>query len=325
MTSGQSTPRARRRTVLRALAGAGVVLVAPAVGMTTWAYVDSGRSNVGTLSFTNRLRIPPLLAPTVDADGRRRFALTIQEGTTSFLPGTRTTTWGVNGPHLGPIPAAASGRPGGGRRDEPAPRAHHPALARRPVAALRLVRAHRPDVALLDIRMPGLDGLAVTRQVVGDPALADVRVVVLTTFETDQYIFEALRAGARGFLTKTVSRQELCRAVRVVAAGEALLSPSVTGRVVAEFAGRPSPPVPPAGSADRLAPLTPREREVLGMVASGLSNTEIGTALHLSPLTAKTHVSRIITKLGLRDRAQLVTVAYESGLVRPRTDPGRWG
>jgi DNA-binding NarL/FixJ family response regulator len=185
-------------------------------------------------------------------------------------------------------------------------------------AALRLVREHRPDVALVDIRMPGVDGLAVTRRITADPELAAVRVVVLTTFETDQYVFEALRAGARGFLTKTVSRPELCRAIRVVAAGEALLSPSVTGRVVAEFARRDEPA---RLATHRLTPLTDREREVLTMIAAGHRNTEIGAALRMSPLTAKTHVSRIITKLGVRDRAQLVALAYETGLVRPDGDP----
>ncbi|KXK63801.1 LuxR family transcriptional regulator [Micromonospora rosaria] len=180
--------------------------------------------------------------------------------------------------------------------------------------ALRLISEVRPDVALVDIRMPELDGLALTRQVTGDPDLADVRIVVLTTFETDQYIFEALKAGAKGFLTKTVSREELCRAVRVVAAGEALLSPSVTERVIAELSRRPDPV---RSSPERLSLLTAREREVMGMIAAGRSNSEIGEALRMSPLTAKTHVSRIITKLRVRDRAQLVTLAYETGLVQP--------
>ncbi|RKN47860.1 response regulator transcription factor [Micromonospora endolithica] len=184
--------------------------------------------------------------------------------------------------------------------------------------ALRLAAELRPDVALVDIRMPELDGLTLTRLITGDPDLAGVRVVVLTTFETDQYIFEALESGAKGFLTKTVGREELCRAVRVVAAGEALLSPSVTDRVIAELSRRPEP----ARSApERLSALTAREREVLAMIAAGRSNTEIGEALRMSPLTAKTHVSRIITKLRVRDRAQLVTLAYETGLVRPGGTP----
>jgi DNA-binding NarL/FixJ family response regulator len=180
--------------------------------------------------------------------------------------------------------------------------------------ALRLVRLTRPDVALLDIRMPHLDGLAVTERITTDPETARVRAVVLTTYETDAYIFQALQAGASGFLAKTVSREELCHAVRVVAAGEASLSPSVTRRVIEEFGRRPGAP---PGSQERLAALTAREREVLAMVAAGLSNVEIGRTLRMSPLTAKTHVSRIITKLGARDRAQLVMLAYETGLVAP--------
>ncbi|MEU7750446.1 response regulator transcription factor [Micromonospora sp. NPDC049101] len=180
--------------------------------------------------------------------------------------------------------------------------------------ALRLARQTRPDVALLDIRMPHLDGLVVTRRLAEDPATAGVRVVVLTTYDIDAYIFEALRAGASGFLAKTASREELCRAVHVVAEGEALLSPSVTRTVIAELARRPRPP---QRSPERLAPLTAREREVLASVATGLSNAEIAEALRMSPLTVKTHVSRIITKLGVRDRTQLVVLAYESGLVTP--------
>ncbi|MGX7676612.1 response regulator [Plantactinospora sp. DSM 117369] len=180
--------------------------------------------------------------------------------------------------------------------------------------ALRLVRQTRPDVALLDIRMPGLDGLTATERITTHPATAGVRIIVLTTYEIDEYIFAALLAGASGFLAKTVSREELCHAVRVVAAGDALLSPSVTRRVIEEFGRRPGPA---QGSVERLAGLTTREREVLALVAGGLSNAEIGRALRMSPLTAKTHVSRIITKLGVRDRAQLVMLAYETGLVTP--------
>lgn len=180
--------------------------------------------------------------------------------------------------------------------------------------ALRLARQTRPDVALLDIRMPHLDGLVVTRRLAEDPATAGVRVVVLTTFDIDAYIFEALQAGASGFLAKTASREELCRAVHVVAEGEALLSPSVTRTVIAELARRPRPP---HRSPERLAPLTAREQEVLASVAAGLSNAEIAEALRMSPLTVKTHVSRIITKLAVRDRTQLVVLAYETGLVTP--------
>lgn len=180
--------------------------------------------------------------------------------------------------------------------------------------ALAAARAHRPDVVLMDIRMPELDGLAATRAIVGDPALADVRVVVLTTFELDEYVFEAMRAGASGFLVKHTEPAELVRAVRVVADGDALLSPSVTRRLVREFASRARPPA--SGTAG-LSELTSREREVMALVAEGLTNAEIGDRLFLSPATARTHVSRILTKLHARDRTQLVVLAYESGLVRP--------
>jgi DNA-binding NarL/FixJ family response regulator len=179
--------------------------------------------------------------------------------------------------------------------------------------AVRTARAARPDVVLMDIRMPGLDGIAATRQIVADPGLRECRVVILTTFETDEYVFAALAAGASGFLTKEVEPEGLRRAVRVVAAGEALLSPSVTRRVVTQFAHRP--PVAPAGGGDRLAVLTAREREVVRLVATGLSNDDIAGELVISPLTAKTHITRAITKLGVRDRVQLVIVAYEDGLV----------
>jgi DNA-binding NarL/FixJ family response regulator len=182
--------------------------------------------------------------------------------------------------------------------------------------ALRLAREHCPDVALLDIRMPHLDGLAVTRRLTGDQETTAIRIVVLTTFETDAYIFEALKSGASGFLSKTVSRAELCHAVKVVADGQALLSPTVTRRVIEEFSRRPEPV---HSSPERLSSLTTREREVMAMIAAGKSNAEVGQALSMSPLTAKTHVSRIITKLGIRDRVQLVTLAYETGLVQPGT------
>jgi DNA-binding NarL/FixJ family response regulator len=181
-------------------------------------------------------------------------------------------------------------------------------------AALAAAREMRPDVVLMDIRMPEMDGLAATRAIAADPALAEVRVVVLTTFELDEYVFEAMRAGASGFLVKHTEPAELVRAVRVVADGDALLSPSVTRRLVSEFAARTKQP---AGPATALAELTSREREVMALVAEGLTNAEIGERLFMSPATARTHVSRILTKLGARDRTQLVVMAYESGLVRP--------
>ncbi|HSM67213.1 MAG TPA: response regulator transcription factor [Ilumatobacteraceae bacterium] len=176
--------------------------------------------------------------------------------------------------------------------------------------AVEVVRAARPDVVLMDIRMPGSDGLAATRVITGDPELAGTRVVVLTTFEVDEYVFEALRAGASGFLTKDVEPDDLREAVRTVAAGHALLSPSVTRRVVNSFANRSSPSVDP----DMLASLTDREREVLAAIGGGLSNEEISRQLYMSPLTAKKHVGRILAKLGARDRVQLVVFAYESGI-----------
>jgi DNA-binding NarL/FixJ family response regulator len=181
-------------------------------------------------------------------------------------------------------------------------------------AALAAARELRPDVVLMDIRMPEMDGLAATRAIAADPALTEVRVVVLTTFELDEYVFEAMRAGASGFLVKHTEPAELVRAVRVVAEGEALLSPSVTRRLVSEFAARTKQP---AGPSTALAELTSREREVMALVAEGLTNAEIGERLFMSPATARTHVSRILTKLGARDRTQLVVMAYESGLVRP--------
>ncbi|POX59476.1 DNA-binding response regulator [Streptomyces sp. Ru62] len=179
--------------------------------------------------------------------------------------------------------------------------------------ALRRVRELRPDVVLMDIRMPLLDGLAATRRITSDPALVDVKVVMLTTFELDEYVFEAIRAGASGFLVKDTEPEELLRAVRAVVQGDALLSPGVTRRLIAEFAARSKQPA----AADALARLTEREREVMALVGIGLSNEEIARRLVVSPLTAKTHVSRTMVKLGARDRAQLVVLAYESGLVRP--------
>jgi DNA-binding NarL/FixJ family response regulator len=181
-------------------------------------------------------------------------------------------------------------------------------------AALAAARELMPDVVLMDIRMPEMDGLAATRAIAADAALANVRVVVLTTFELDEYVFEAMRAGASGFLVKHTEPAELVRAVRVVAEGEALLSPSVTRTLVSEFAARTKQPT---GPSTPLADLTAREREVMALVAEGLTNSEIGERLFMSPATARTHVSRILTKLGARDRTQLVVMAYESGLVRP--------
>jgi DNA-binding NarL/FixJ family response regulator len=179
--------------------------------------------------------------------------------------------------------------------------------------AVRVARRERPDVVLMDIRMPGTDGLAATRTIAADERLADVRIVVLTTFELDEYVFEAIRVGASGFLVKDTSPVELLRAVRAVAAGDALLSPGVTRRLIHEFAARTRA----APAAPALDALTDREREVMALVAEGLSNEEIGERLFVSPLTAKTHVSRAMTKLGARDRIQLVVFAYRSGLVRP--------
>ncbi|MGX7670519.1 response regulator [Plantactinospora sp. DSM 117369] len=182
--------------------------------------------------------------------------------------------------------------------------------------AVRQARTLRPDVVLMDIRMPGLDGLAATERIVTDPEMSGCRVIILTTFETDEYVFAALRAGASGFLTKEIEPAQLRQAVGIVAAGEALLSPSVTRRVIEQFAHRP---VAATDTGARLAVLTEREREVLRLVATGLSNEQIAGRLFISPLTAKTHITRAIAKLGVRDRVQLVIVAYETGLVRPGT------
>jgi DNA-binding NarL/FixJ family response regulator len=179
--------------------------------------------------------------------------------------------------------------------------------------AVRLAKRTNPDVFLMDIRMPGTDGLEATRRITGDDRLSDVRVVILTTFDLDEYVFEALRIGASGFLVKDTEPAELVQAVRAVARGDALLSPGVTRRLVAEFASRSRQPAPVAD----LDLLTEREREVVALVGEGLSNDEIAERLIVSPATAKTHVSRAMVKLGTRDRAQLVVLAYESGLVRP--------
>ncbi|HET6633675.1 MAG TPA: response regulator transcription factor [Streptomyces sp.] len=179
--------------------------------------------------------------------------------------------------------------------------------------AVRLVGQLRPDLVLMDIRMPVLDGLQATRQITGDPELQQVKVVMLTTFELDEYVFEAIRCGASGFLVKDTEPDELLRAVTAVVEGDALLSPGVTRRLIAEFAARSKEPA----AAAELERLTEREREVMTLVGIGLTNEEIARRLVVSPLTAKTHVSRTMVKLGARDRAQLVVLAYESGLVRP--------
>ena len=179
--------------------------------------------------------------------------------------------------------------------------------------ALEQVRAQRPDVVVMDIRMPGMDGLETTRQITSDPALAGTRVLVLTTFELDEYVFGALDAGASGFLLKGGELADLVHAIRVIADGESLLAPSVTRRLIDTYVSRPRQS--PAAEHEGLDELTTREREVLGLIAEGLTNAEIAEKLYLSPLTAKTHVSRILMKLGARDRVQLVVIAFQSGIV----------
>ncbi|MBW9215956.1 response regulator transcription factor [Mumia sp. zg.B53] len=178
--------------------------------------------------------------------------------------------------------------------------------------AVRLALAHRPDVVLMDIRMPRVDGIEATRGIAAIEGLRDVRVLILTTYDTDAYVFEGLQAGASGFLLKDAGPAELLHGIRVVAAGEALLAPRITRRLIAELAVRRQAA---QASDERLAVLTDREREVLALVGKGMSNGEIGGELFLSPATARTHVSRAMTKLGARDRAQLVVVAYQTGLV----------
>jgi DNA-binding NarL/FixJ family response regulator len=180
--------------------------------------------------------------------------------------------------------------------------------------AVRLARSTRADVVLMDIRMPGTDGIAATRAITDDDDLAGVKVVVLTTFEIDAYVIEAVRAGASGFLSKSIEPADLLDAIRTVAGGDALLSPKATQALLAEFATAGTGPAIPA---DRLTDLTTREREMMTLAAHGLSNDQIAERLFLSPLTAKTHINRAMMKLAVRDRAQLVVLAYQSGLVRP--------
>ncbi|MFC4150454.1 response regulator [Micromonospora mangrovi] len=187
--------------------------------------------------------------------------------------------------------------------------------------AVELARSTRADVVLMDIRMPDLDGLAATAEITADEDLAGVRVLILTTFEVDEYVFQALRAGASGFLGKGVEPAELLDAIRTVAAGEALLSPKATRGLIARFLAQPEPDR--RATPEQVRVLTEREREVVTLVAAGLSNEQIAERLVVSPLTAKTHVNRAMMKLGARDRAQLVVVAYQSGLVRVGEPPAR--
>jgi DNA-binding NarL/FixJ family response regulator len=182
------------------------------------------------------------------------------------------------------------------------------------VEAVAMAHSTRPDVVLMDIRMPQMDGLEAARHILADPLCTDTRIIVLTTFDLDEYVFEALRSGASGFLLKDIDPEELLGGIRVVASGDALLAPSVTRRLIEEFARTPAAPKTDAAA---LAALTDREREVVALVARGLSNAEIAQELYISPATAKTHVSRAMLKLGARDRAQLVVMAFESGLATP--------
>jgi DNA-binding NarL/FixJ family response regulator len=178
--------------------------------------------------------------------------------------------------------------------------------------AVALARRYRPDVVLMDIRMPDVDGLEATRRICGDGSLAGIKVLILTTFESDEYVYQALQAGASGFVVKDIDPGDLLHAIRVIARGDALLSPAITRRLIADIVSRRRPP--PTADAS-LSELTDREREIMALVATGLSNDEIASQLHLSPLTVKTHVSRAMLKLGARDRAQLVVIAYQTGLV----------
>lgn len=186
------------------------------------------------------------------------------------------------------------------------------------LAGLELAREHRPDVALLDIRMPGADGIEVTRRIAADPELAGVHVVILTNYGLDEYVFDALRAGAAGFLVKDILPDDFLHAVRVAARGDALLAPSVTRRLIAHHVAQPPPGSGPPAGVTGLTELTQREREAVALVAHGLTNHEIADRMAISPTTVKTHVNRAMTKLQVRDRAQLVVRAYESGLVLPR-------
>ncbi|MEN3267548.1 MAG: hypothetical protein V7646_4442 [Pseudonocardia sp.] len=179
-------------------------------------------------------------------------------------------------------------------------------------AAVDLARRAHPKVVLMDVRMPGCDGIAATRQLTADPTLTDTRILILTTFDLDEYVFGAVRAGASGFLLKDTPASQLLTAIRIIAAGEALLAPSATRRLIAEYASRPQPAERPVHSLDTL---TDRETEVLRLIASGLSNDEICHRLHVSMATTKTHIGRLLAKLAARDRAQLVIAAYEAGLV----------
>lgn len=183
--------------------------------------------------------------------------------------------------------------------------------------AVELARATRPDIVLMDIRMPGADGLGATAAICGDAELAGTRVLILTTFEIDEYVAQALRAGAGGFLGKGADPKELLAAVRTVAAGDALLSPAATRAVIDQFLAQPDPAASAAVTAERLAVLTAREREVMSMAATGLTNEEIAERMYVSPFTVRTHVHRAMAKLDARDRAQLVAIAYQSGLVPP--------
>jgi DNA-binding NarL/FixJ family response regulator len=185
--------------------------------------------------------------------------------------------------------------------------------------AVTIARDRRADVVLMDIRMPTVDGLEATRRMAADENLAGVKVLILTTFESDEYVYEALQAGASGFLVKDTEPEELLHAIRVVARGDALLSPGITRRLIADIAARR--PSRPSDVHPALTELTEREREIMALVAQGLSNDQIAAQLFLSPLTVKTHVSRAMLKLGARDRAQLVVIAYQSGLVAPGDSP----